>query len=95
MKITDFKKFIATKPTLELVSYKINDNESPHPYRNVIRGVVTCNSVGFSLVDSNGKESFTNWPKASELTVFYDTKNAMIFYKKFGHIALGYKHIVC
>ena len=87
-----FKEFIATKPTLCLISYKINGNEAPHKFRGVRRKISVCNTTGFALATDDGPGSYIVWPRMKELSII-DNEDGRYFTISGEVITLTYKVI--
>ena len=68
--LSQLKQFLKAnqhKIKMTLIEFNLNGNpQAEHKFLNCPRRVTTVNSAGFGLTYSN-KESFCDWPKATEL----------------------------
>ena len=88
-----FKEFIATRPTLCLISYKINGIECEHKFKGIHRKVSICNTAGFSLASDDGPGSYIVWPRMKDLSVI-DNKYERCFTFNGEVITLTYRVII-
>lgn len=68
--LSQLKKFLKENQheiKLTLIEFNLNGNDqAEHKFLNCPRRLTTVNSAGFGLTYSN-RESFCDWPKATEL----------------------------
>jgi len=99
--LASLKRFLSTKPTLGLVTYKVRGEPANHKFLGIPRQVVHAGSKDFALgnPDNAATWSYMSWPKAHELTTIeaYDGEgvHAPLFTNAFkietGCLSLTYK----
>jgi hypothetical protein len=89
--LAGLKRFLATGPTLTLVTFQRSGVDVPNANLGVARRVVEANTVGFALaVMDGGPASYLNWPKAAELTFIGDRGDVVGFRIDLGTLRMTY-----